>query len=281
WNRYGSVHKHLHPLAVAANATQANHARLDVVLLTLANLYQLFSLPNMDPNVSKQVLESLEKRWSNTDQEIFILAVVLNPYLRNQCFHPNSPFRTEAQLWMVTKRAFVRFFSQEPDLEFSLGFADYIHNCGDFSDEAMLLREMKEMAMKQGVDVNLVAVWRRHDWGLENGVNGTNGLVNLAMRIVSIVPNSAGIERIFSDMGILQNKIHNRLGVEKVHKIVLVKQDTITKFGSVRRGKKRKSQEESAECESDNRDDTAVTSTSRDSTNTDSTTTTTLPADAT
>ncbi|EMD37416.1 hypothetical protein CERSUDRAFT_136001, partial [Gelatoporia subvermispora B] len=42
WDNLRQVKKHLKPLTIAVNATQANHARLDVVLLTLGHLYHLF-----------------------------------------------------------------------------------------------------------------------------------------------------------------------------------------------------------------------------------------------
>ena len=48
--------------------------------------------------------------------------------------------------------------------------------------------------------------------------NGATGLAQLAVRILSVVPNSAGCERIFSIFGNIHTKIRNRLHPPLVHK---------------------------------------------------------------
>ncbi|KAH9895957.1 hypothetical protein C8Q73DRAFT_690307 [Cubamyces lactineus] len=68
--------------------------------------------------------------------------------------------------------------------------------------------------------VNLLEVWRSAD---THDSSGANGLVKFALRLFSIVPNSAGVECLFSLMGIIQMKLRNRIGVEKYsRKVVLV-----------------------------------------------------------
>jgi hypothetical protein len=57
-------------------------------------------------------------------------------------------------------------------------------------------------------------------------MNGRHGLVHLAMRILSVVPNSAGVERLFSLFGIVHSKLRNRLSPQVVQKSTLVKADT-------------------------------------------------------
>lgn len=75
------VQRYLEPLAVATNATQSDSACLDVVVLTLVNLFRIFSDPTLDAAISAAIRASLEKRWCKADHSIFILAVVFNPYL--------------------------------------------------------------------------------------------------------------------------------------------------------------------------------------------------------
>lgn len=58
-----------------------------------------------------------------------------------------------------------------------------------------------------------------------NDSTGANALVKFALRLFAIVPNSAGVERLFSMLGIVVTKHRNRLGVEKARKVVLVKAD--------------------------------------------------------
>jgi hypothetical protein len=60
--------------------------------------------------------------------------------------------------------------------------------------------------------------------------NGIAGFVALAMRIVSIVPNTAATERLFSKFGIIHTKLRNRLHPDKVRKQVVVRVDTMLKF---------------------------------------------------
>ena len=51
----------LKPLAIAANVTQALHMRLDHVLLTLGNLYRIYSTLEFDVEVCTAILASLGK----------------------------------------------------------------------------------------------------------------------------------------------------------------------------------------------------------------------------
>jgi hypothetical protein len=45
------------------------------------------------------------------------------------------------------------------------------------------------------------------------------------IRILSVIANSGGCERSFSDFGITHTKLRNKLAAEKVHKITVVKTD--------------------------------------------------------
>jgi hypothetical protein len=51
----------------------------------LGNLYHIYLNPDLDAEVQDKVLGSLEKCWAAADQDPFITAIVLNPYLRGQC----------------------------------------------------------------------------------------------------------------------------------------------------------------------------------------------------
>lgn len=147
-NRSYRVKSHLEPFAIAANVTQGDSARLDVVLLTLANLFWIFSQPSVDPAVRIQVHLSLEKRWKKCDQRVFLLAVVLNPYLRTTCFHQNSPYRTMGKLWCMIRKVYKDMFSSEPNLEFRRTFAQYLDRTGDWSDMEMDLVGWKASAVE-------------------------------------------------------------------------------------------------------------------------------------
>jgi hypothetical protein len=70
-----SIANHLEPSAIAFNILQAPYCRLDMVLLTLGNLYRIFqNLPALDRQVTTTIHGSLERRWAKTDQELMRLS---------------------------------------------------------------------------------------------------------------------------------------------------------------------------------------------------------------
>ncbi|PCH34787.1 hypothetical protein WOLCODRAFT_51179, partial [Wolfiporia cocos MD-104 SS10] len=175
-----------------------------------------------EADITRVIHESLEKRWKQTDQEVFILAVVLNPYLRTKCFRSGNAAITEASLSAMLGQCYQRMFGKAPDIYLFQAFTDYLHYLSEFSEDHMALEQLKQLAEKvvsKETDVNLVTLWRRLDTG---SPNGRNALTTLAMRILSIVPNSAATERIFSAMGIVHTDIRNRLDAERVRQTVLV-----------------------------------------------------------
>lgn len=135
----------LEPLSIAANITQGSHTRLDHVLLTLGNLYRIYTDPTLDHGIRAGILGSLEKRWKQADQEVFIVALLLNPYLRGQCFNPLA--LTERALYTIVERVFERLFSVPADLNFLKAFSDYFKNAAssEFSKESMSLDKMKAL----------------------------------------------------------------------------------------------------------------------------------------
>lgn len=133
----------LEPLAIAANITQATHTRLDHVLLTLGNLYQIYSHPDLDPAVADKITGSLQKRWAKADQDIFILAVFFNPYIRHNCF--NLSALTRAHMYDIAAQALKRIFDLKDDLDFLQAFEDYFDSSREFSAQSMRLDMLKAM----------------------------------------------------------------------------------------------------------------------------------------
>ncbi|KAJ3519446.1 hypothetical protein NMY22_g13202 [Coprinellus aureogranulatus] len=86
----------------------------------------------------------------------------------------------------------------------------------------MYLADLKRDASDNKTSVDLVALWREHDTQRENVLNG---LVKLAMRILSIVANLASTERILSQFEVMHTRHRNRMDHEKTRKITLVKAD--------------------------------------------------------
>ncbi|KIN93073.1 hypothetical protein M404DRAFT_36423 [Pisolithus tinctorius Marx 270] len=114
----------------------------------------------------------------------------------------------------------------------------------------MGLDQHAEQAKCENQSMNLIQVWWNMDEiqiGLNNDNihahaitrNGRSSFILLAIHILSVVPNSAATEQLFSQFGIIHSKLCNHLSVEKVCKQALVRADTITQHGYLR-GVKRK-----------------------------------------
>ncbi|KAL1672232.1 ribonuclease H-like domain-containing protein [Schizophyllum commune] len=239
WNNLKKVQQHLEPLAIAANVTQSDHARLDTVLLTLANLYRIYCDESLDPAIREAVHKSLEKRWKKIDQDIFILAVVFNPYIRTACFASESPFCRTGTIRQLVIKCYKRIFntSNEPNTEFRSALSDYLGKVGIWSDESMDLAGHKARARAQVREVSCNDVTTADTPG--PAPNGIAGMAQLAMTLLSVVPNSASVERIFSLFGIIHSKHRNRQSPEKVRKSAVLRQDTLERFGRPSNRRKR------------------------------------------
>ncbi|KIL60077.1 hypothetical protein M378DRAFT_14359 [Amanita muscaria Koide BX008] len=218
------IKNHLEPLAIAANITQASNTRLYHVLTTLANLYRIYSNLSLseDLDVRNQVLASLEKRWAAADQDPFIAAVILNPFLRGDFLARRHIALTPIGLCNMLKRLHSRVFRVDVDAAFQAAFMDYFNKREEFSSESMALADWTNMAQKNSQEVNPVEIWEGIDTREETG---RNCLTKLAIHILSIVANSAGCERTFSHMGLVHTGIRSKLGVEKVRKTTMVGMD--------------------------------------------------------
>ncbi|KZT18809.1 hypothetical protein NEOLEDRAFT_1152387 [Neolentinus lepideus HHB14362 ss-1] len=189
-----------------ANITQANSTQLDVILVTLANLYLIFSSVALDSAIHEKVLESLKKCWAKMDQE-------------RCCFNPCNPVITAGSLWQIIQRQFKRMFDEDLNSEFEITFTEYVQNIGECCDAGLDL-EGKRRCAQEMLDTQLK--------------NGRNGLVKLAMRTLSIVPNSATMERSFGDFRAIQTKQQSHLAVEKAQQSVLIKVDTASTYSSIK-----------------------------------------------
>ncbi|KAF8576365.1 hypothetical protein K439DRAFT_665456 [Ramaria rubella] len=198
WNNVARMKIHLEPLAVAANITQAANTRLDHILITLANLFRIYgTMSDLERDVQETIQASLEKRWAKADQDIFILAVFFNPYIRASLFNPTIIQFTAAGIYGIIRRVFQRLYRKDSDYELHSAFMDYYKASAEFADDAMHLEVLEKAAKALKIEPNLVQLWEQLDTGANQG---RNQLVKLAIRILSVVGNSAGCERLFSTM---------------------------------------------------------------------------------
>jgi hypothetical protein len=106
---------HLEPLARAANLAQAAFCRLDQILLTFGSLCMHYdNLRTKDPadlTGCTAIIDSIEKRWAKADQDVFVAAVILNPFIKTAPFSSQTRLVTRASILSLLKRLYARFFS--------------------------------------------------------------------------------------------------------------------------------------------------------------------------
>lgn len=110
----------------------------------LGNLVRIFSqrAESFDEDLRSGIIKSLEKRWKKADQDVFIVAVFLNPFIRDTLF--NKEFLTEAQLYAIVEKVYERIMRCQSDLSFLQAFEDYKWSRQEFSNSSMSLLLMKE-----------------------------------------------------------------------------------------------------------------------------------------
>lgn len=121
---------YLEPLAIAANITQASFCRIDQVLLTFGYLITKYSEDSMghDKTAQSAIINSLERRWWKCDQEVFIAAVILNPY------YQLVPFRKDDSLiWIawsemlaMFRKLYKRFFNHDAPADFDADLNSFL-----------------------------------------------------------------------------------------------------------------------------------------------------------
>jgi hypothetical protein len=228
----------LEPFAIAANITQGPTTRLYHVILALGNLYRIFSDPKLDDALRDGVHASLEKRWAKADQDVFIACVVMNPYIRDRCFTRAIPELTCVGLYVIVKRVSERILRKPMGNAFYEAFMDYLQESNEFSSAWMQLNTLSELAKanvsgipvmllqhcltsSQKQEVDLIKAWQ----GVSTTGSARNEIVEFAIRILSVVANSAGCERTFSDFGIIHSKRRSKLELENVRKTSTVRSE--------------------------------------------------------
>jgi hypothetical protein len=140
----------LEPLAIASNITQADSARVDIVPITFTFLYIRYSklLEAEDIKARDAILESIERRWSKTDQDVFIAGILLNPFHKARPFH-TAPFSTVAGLYNLIHRLWRPFYYQDPPAELYGEYKAYINRTGDFQAMHNFMHGMQMSAEKE------------------------------------------------------------------------------------------------------------------------------------
>jgi hypothetical protein len=79
WKLLDTVLEDLAPICYGTNINQSDRVRPDQVLLTFAGMYLHFR-NHKNAALGRKMVGRIEKRWKALDQDLFVLALILNPY---------------------------------------------------------------------------------------------------------------------------------------------------------------------------------------------------------
>ncbi|KAJ7066054.1 hypothetical protein C8F01DRAFT_1345873 [Mycena amicta] len=169
-----------------------------------------------------------------------IFAVFANPFIRTRPFNwINLPPNSFIQM---SRRLMKRFFNVDTaaDGDFLKAVTDYISNVGYFSEESFGLGMYAAAYRANPHNVPDLIQLYQFILADTNSLQGRSGFIHLAIHVLTILPNSAGPERIFSEFGSIHTKRRNRLNVDKVHKTAVLRQDRNWAFAAAGQLPKRK-----------------------------------------
>jgi len=205
WYALAHMKTHLEPLAIATNFAQATFYCLDQILLTFRSLIAYYlKLPDVsDPGV-QAIIASIEKQWDKADQEIFIAAVILNPFIKI------TPFNTSVSLFMnmgifnLMKYLYTHFFKiSESTTEFATNcttllndVCTYLHGEHQFEGLDGYCKLVEDQAKEKGLTPDPVQIYT----DLSNP-NPKVLLPPLYKVMFAICPNLASCECLFSMFG--------------------------------------------------------------------------------
>ncbi|KAL1713854.1 ribonuclease H-like domain-containing protein [Schizophyllum commune] len=212
----------LEAICYGININQKDSARADQVLLMIASVYLQFS-NHPEPAVSARMTERLEKRWHDCDQLLFIFTLILNPWEMLSRFGQQAGLDHLScntmlfQLYTRMRNRPDNHDSHEQRLEkekvFQLAFVHYLAGTGLFASwQVQANRDTIERAFGRAP----LAAWRAMT-GPES-----HELASFAITLLSVMANTAGCERTFSHLKLIQSPHRSRLGKDKLEQMTKV-----------------------------------------------------------
>ncbi|KIY49894.1 hypothetical protein FISHEDRAFT_31177, partial [Fistulina hepatica ATCC 64428] len=227
WHTITQIKMFLEPLALAANITQAGHCRLDSVLLTFGYLMMVYTkraeFHDRDPHALQVILASIERRWAKSDQDVFIAAVLLNPFIRASPFASIPERFGLANVYLLLVHLFERFFMTPAPSVLLTEVQDYFAESGQFSALQPMIHSQEALCANENVSPDPYGTWDMFRLSTTGGMQNPPPLVRLALHIFSIVANSASCERLFSVFGHILTKTRNRLTTRHLEELATVK----------------------------------------------------------
>ncbi|PPR07164.1 hypothetical protein CVT24_010717 [Panaeolus cyanescens] len=216
WHKLEHVKMHLEPLARSSNILQASHARLDQVPLIFGGLLSEYedmaSKHPSDQGLIDVMTASLERRWKNSDQHIYIAAIMLHPLIKTSAFTKDSPWTNPGHIWTLMTRLWSRFYGEEAPISLIDEVNDYLEGKGKYQFLVGYSEAIQTAAESNGKVADPIEMWK--------GVRSHSDMLplyRLAHRIFSVCCNSASCERLFSLYGSILTKHRSRLQSKKMN----------------------------------------------------------------
>lgn len=103
------------------------------------------------------ILESIERQWLKTDQDVFVAGILLNLFYKAQPFHV-APFSTVAELYNLLHCLWRQFYYESPPAELYGEYKAYITVTGDFQAMHNFMQGMQASAEKEVCHSNYVLI---------------------------------------------------------------------------------------------------------------------------
>ena len=101
---------------------------------------------NEDPVGRDAIIASIEARWAKSDQEVFVCAILVNPFYRTTPF-ASLPCFNQAHIRVLLTRLYIRFYAQPPEALFLIHAFDFLNGDGFFNHlESQTNYEIEEAA---------------------------------------------------------------------------------------------------------------------------------------
>jgi hypothetical protein len=129
----------LTPIAIVVNIAQASFCHPGSVLLGFGFLLNAFNdestLRSSDPddlNIRTQLTRNLNRRWGACDQDIYILAVLLNPFQQLNPFSKRCQIFSSHAIIQLLNRLWNRFYTEIPPLALKSNYENFVKSTGIF-----------------------------------------------------------------------------------------------------------------------------------------------------
>lgn len=125
--------------------------------MTFAYLYMEYSKLREDEDaaVCEALLNSINRRWMKSDQDAFIAAVILNPFLKIVPFKRDRSLITNVAIYSLLARLWKRFYKEAPPHELYTQLDQYLNDKGEFAQVPTVVNILKVEAERNVSGVTL------------------------------------------------------------------------------------------------------------------------------